>query len=36
MAGKVRVTSREKRCSVEISRGLPRCLPYGGVGGGMW
>ena len=34
MAGKVRVTSCEKRCSVEISRGLSRSLPHGGGGGG--
>ena len=36
VAGKVRVTSCEKRCSVEISRGLSQCLPHGGRGVGLW
>ena len=36
VAGKVRVTSCEKRCSVEISRGLSQCLPHGGGGVGLW
>ena len=32
--GDVRVTSCEKPCSVEISRGLSRCLSHAGGGGG--